>query len=757
MTTWNTATGATSGDRLLNVGLAAIQVPTGPMWCLTYDPDLSDPNKVSLFIETHPGSATNYSISSTNFSVSGLPQALALCCDTSGNLYVVGQDNGSDTDTFGVQTFKKQSGSNIVNEQPYCKAGPDATEGQNLGGFAVVWCNTGGGTGGAGHLFIICDDAANNQYVCIMDAGKALAGNQSGLITKCIKNPAFLGAGIAAYGSNLDLSTDGFGATSGLAISPNGTTGVTIGAWGLTSGGALTTGGGLQHNTTCGTLSATTKCRIVRQSANLWVALFSSTGTPTQLSAQTFSSSALLGTLATLGTASNFPAKGATLSWDATAGSAVGVSEVWVFGFSSQAAHLDDLLRVPIVVTTPSTPSVGTVVTDNSSVSGGGASADMSTLRTVKEPFYTLTTDWMAYKSTSTYGLYGYYSALPAAPNVPLLTSPTSGSIVPLVASDLALAWTFSSGVVGDAQTLAYVRRQLSGAGYQWWTGAAWTVAQAGATGGSEVTVTGLTTAQSATTSTWVAADVYSYSVQTVGATGLLSGYASPVSFTIANTAPTTPTLTAAYGAGGNVTQLTFTSGDTNTTGSIEFSDDGVNWTFCRGATAVTCYPSAAIVMDWEAPAGQTRQYRARTWTGYPTSYSLYATANAFATISTFWLGDPVAGVKINIHIPKGTLKTQFPQAMTEHQGLGNPAAIVVGDVVGLEDGAFSCHTLSAADETALLGLLNKSSATLLLESPDLRRWYLRINSPRPTDTPYLVAPGTYRTHDLTFRGQNRP
>ena len=154
-------------------------------------------------------------------------------------------------------------------------------------------------------------------------------------------------------------------------------------------------------------------------------------------------------------------------------------------------------------------------------VSGGGASANMSTLRTVKEPIDALHIDWQAYKSTSTYGLYGYYSTTPpSAPNPPTLTSPVSGSVVPLVATNLVLAWTFTSPVTGDTQTGAYVRRQLAGSGYQWWTGAAWTAQQAGATGGAEVAVTALTTAMTVTTGTWVAADVYSYSVQAIGGPG---------------------------------------------------------------------------------------------------------------------------------------------------------------------------------------------------------------------------------------------
>src|SRR4029077_19323371 len=199
-------------------------------------------------------------------------------------------------------------------------------------------------------------------------------------------------------------------------------------------------------------------------------------------------------------------------------------SLAWVFGWSTQASHLDDLVRVSVNVSTPSAPTVSAGSTlDNANVSGGGAAADMTTLRTVKEPVDALHIDWQGYKSTTTYGLYGYYSTTPpSAPNPPPLTSPTAGSIDALTAGNLALAWNFPSPVIGDTQTGAYVRRQLAGSGYQWWNGASWTAQQAGATGGNEIVVSGLTTAMTVTTGTWVAASVYSYSVQTIGGTGVL-------------------------------------------------------------------------------------------------------------------------------------------------------------------------------------------------------------------------------------------
>lgn len=762
MATWTSAADATAGDRLLNVQGCALQLSDGALVFLQYDPGATSPNYVSLMVAADHTSTPVFvgTVSATNFALNSIPMQFCLIVDQYDNLYVVGADAG-DGDTWGVQSFIKKTG-HIWTTGTYSSAGTSQTEGQSLAAMAGVWCNTGGGFESRGHLLIVGTDGAGNVYACVMDASRALNGpvgeEGTNLIVRVTKNPAFLGGGSSsAWESNLDLSADGFGSTSGLAINATTTTKVTIGAWGITGSGALTTGGGLVTTSTTGTLTSTTKCHLIRQSPNLWVALYNSTGTPTQLTAQCCSSSASLGTLSALGTASNFPAKAATLSWAACAGSTTPVSQIWVFGFSSQAGHLDDLLGLPVVVTTPSSPSAGSVVAQNLAVSGGGASADMSTLRLVKQPVDTLHVDWQAYKSTSTYGLYGYFSALPAGPSLPLLTYPTSGSVVPLVATNLALNWTFQSSVVGDTQTGAYVRRQLVGSGYQWWTGAAWTAQQAGATGGAEVAVTALTTAQTVTTGTWVAADVYSYSVQTIGGTGLLSGYASPVSFTIANTAPATPTLTANYGSGGNATTLTLTGNAAGPTGSIEFSDDGVNWTFCRGATALTCYSSAAVVVDYDTNSGTTRQYRARVWTSYPTSYSAYATANAFPVITTFWISDPVGGTKIAIHIPKGTLKTQFPQQLTEHQGLGNAFATIVADVMGLEDGACTMWTQSASDETALLALLTAPQTTLLLECPDNRRWYLRINSVRNTDVPYLVGVGTYRTHDITWRGQTRP
>ena len=200
---------------------------------------------------------------------------------------------------------------------------------------------------------------------------------------------------------------------------------------------------------------------------------------------------------------------------------------------------------------------------------------------------------------------------------------------------------------------------------------------------------------------------------------------------------------------------LTFTGNAAGPTGSIEFSDDGVNWTFCRGATSVTCYAAAAVLDDWEAPADNPTVSRPSV-DGVSDLVLRVCHRQLFPVITTF-AGRPYRGNQDRHPRPPRDSEHALPAAAHRHQGLGNTFATIVADVVGLEDGAATIWTMSASDETALLALLNLPQTTLLLQSPDNRQWYLRINSARPTDIPYLVGPGSYRSHAIVWRGQPRP
>ena len=346
----------------------------------------------------------------------------------------------------------------------------------------------------------------------------------------------------------------------------------------------------------------------------------------------------------------------------------------------------------------------------------------------------------------------GDFSTISSNPYPPLLVTPLNNAIAP-ISTGGTFDWDFTSPVIGDAQTAYNFRRQVSGGAYQWWDGAAWQ--------STSQTVTTASTLITFPTSQWTAAATYTWWVQSVGAApnNNLSGYSSGFTVTVANPAPATPTLTATYDATLNRTALTLHSGDaTGPTGSIEFSDDaGLTWNFVRFCTALTIYPGTTTAYDYEAPGGATRQYRGQSWTGAPQSFSAYATANATPTISQFWLRDVTGSVgNVNLNVLPGSLATHFPEANTQHQGLGNKAATVIADVIGLEDGAVTVWTMSTSDETGLLALL-LAQQTLLLQAPDGRAWYIRIVDNRPTDVPYLYRAGTYRTHALVWRGQPRP
>lgn len=752
---WTLASSATSGDRLLNVGHASRQLSTGDMVQLVYDPAASNPNKITLQLITaasgHTATSFITTLSTDNFSITTpVPQGLALEVDGSDNIYVVGQDASSgELDQPGVQGFTKGVGLSWT-AQPYVTNESTATNGANLYGVAIAWSGTGGGTNGKGHLMSVWNDGSSgNTYAATLDCGKILTGAK-GFIVHSYKNPSFLGGvGVTATaGSNLDISTDGVGGTSGLAAIADNATHVQTGAYGVTSGGVLTDGGGLSDSRVSGTLSTSTKVRVVWFASGQFATIFRSSANAGQLTVVSYSTSAYLGQIDS-GTASNFPAPSATLSWAPIAAPA-SATTLWLFGWSSATAS--SMLRLPVLFTN-GVPTVGSVVTDDTSVGTAG-----TTIRADSNPVDTLHADWEAYQSTSTYSMLGDFSSLAAAPNAPNLLTPINGSIPP-ISTGGTFTWQFSSLVGGDAQTVFFFRR-LAAAGYQWWNGSSWTTAQVNPTGGAEVGVTSATQAVTFPTGQWTVATSYTWAVKTTGSgvSPQTGPYASAFSLIVANLPPATPTLTASYSAVTNTTTLTLHSTDsTGPTGSIEFSDDGgVTWNFLRYCTALTIYPGTSTAYDIEAPSGATRQYRARSWTGAPQSFSAYATATTAPAITQYWLRDLTGALgSVNLNVVKGTLSTTFPEPLTEHDGLGNPAAIVVADVIGLENGQATFWTNTIANEAALTSLM-VAQRTLLLQAPTGEQWYVRIVSARPTDRPY-GATTKYQHHAISWRGQNRP
>lgn len=763
---YNLASNTTVGDRLLYVGQASVQLSTGDVVYLVTDPSQSNPNKISLYVVTGATRGTQSIVANIGAVTTGtgafsiayaLPQCLALCRDDDDNLYVIGASGSASTTLIRYQAFIKQSGlvwQPAVANVCYTGASPSLPP----VGYVAVWVNTGGTayppiTGSsAGQLFVAAttNDHSVTNVCYVLDAGIVLAGGtQHGNV---VVNPAFVGDSSTLYGSNCDISAQGFGATAGMCISASGTSACQVSSWGVSATGALTTGGGVSETLATGALTTTTKLRIAWNATyGFFVVAFPSSVNAGQISVAALYPSGYNSTPSVdTGTASNFPAPSASLSWDMSIDPQ---GTAWIYGWSSATATT--MLRVPI--TFPAgVPTLGAVVSDDT-----GVGSTSSTIRTTKEPVDWFHADWQSYDTATAYSLEGDYSVLPVVPYAPVLVSPLNNAAAPL-ASGGTFDWNnLTSPEAGDAQVTYYLRFHTM-AGYQWWNGSSLTTAQSGATGGNEVAVTSATTSATLGSSI-LSTGAWSWSVQVTGASGVVSGYSTAWIVNVA-AQPTVPSISASYDSTNNRVILTLGGGLNGDLAWVEYSDDGTNFFNVRGATAVLMSGGVATVYDWEPPAltPETRTYRALRWIPSNTPALNYSAWSSYATATWpvpphFTLRDPLAmSVGVTAHVLADTLATSYGENMTEHNPLGNPATVIVADVVGLEDGAATLFTETAVDEAALLALL-LSQRVLLFQTTDGRAWFTRWNAPRPVNTPYLVSTSGHREHALTWRGQPRP
>jgi hypothetical protein len=240
---------------------------------------------------------------------------------------------------------------------------------------------------------------------------------------------------------------------------------------------------------------------------------------------------------------------------------------------------------------------------------------------------------------------------------------------------------------------------------------------------------------------------------------GLVSAWAFS-GFVINCTVPPTPTLVAALDSPNVRNVLTVTAGAGSQPVSVQYSDDlGVTWTPVRNGTAIaTGGGNVATIYDYEACPLVPRGYRAMAQTALLVPSLWSATVTVTNTTPGFWLSDPLTPQSaVRIYLQDGIqLDTNFPESLTIHRPPGRPDAIVISDVVALEEGGGTFWTRSVADEAALMALLLQQK-TLLFQSYDGRQWYIRITSPRPTANPFTIDAGSLKVHVLTWVGQNRP
>lgn len=748
------ASNTTAGDRLLLGGAAARHLSTGDLVMLAHDPSQADPNSLSLMlVSAHTTPSTIATLlfgagSGYTFHASTASQAFALERDDQDNLYVIGcyQTGGR----LAYQAFVKGVGLNWTATSANVCTGT-LTGSPNPVSFAAKWCNTGGGTGAAGHIIVAAQTSGAVTGCFILDAGLMLAGQgQHGSVTT---NPSFLGASTTTtcLGGNLDLEQDGFGATTGVAISSNGTANPLIASWGVSATGLLTAGGGFVASPTSAALTATTKLRVVRVSPNLFAAVYPSSANAGQLTVVSFFASSGSGSGSTVdtGTAGNFPAPSASLSWDVAAAAPI-METIWIYGWSSATATT--MLRLPVTLATGGlvggAPTVGSVVTDDTTVGTG----TNTTIRVVKQPVDFAHTDWQSYDTVTPFSLLGDYSDLPTQPNVPTLISPTNGSAAPL-ASGGVLDWAFGSEQPGDAQVGYYLRIQAAGGGpLKWWNGTALV--------GTEAAVTSPTTSATLTTGILSATTTYSWSVDVVGASGLRAGYSLPWSFTVL-TPPAAPTLTATYDPVLNQTDLTIQGSVSSApTGSIEFSDDGgTTWYFVIGCTQLTVYPGPLTVYDGEGSSQSSREYRARNWSGAPTNYSAYVTASVGAVVlSSYWVKDLTGtGISIAVLLTAGTWQRTINETTTIREPLGNEFDVVVGDDVHAPTGQVTLVCQNQDDQSALFALLSTQNALFVQHPVSASFWMRRLTN---VESEVPVDGNAYVTHfenALTWTTVGRP
>lgn len=783
--------GAVGGSRLRNVHLDQFQMSDGTLVFLDFNPDTSlTPNQVSLrYSPDHVSTPVliGYVNSSETlgdgnaFSINavGGVQAMAMDLDAEDNIFVIGQSN-TDPDQVAVQAFVKVPGTLQWTAGPVLYGGGANTvlAGSTLLGFASLWCDT----GRFGILFVVCDDVAGNKYAIMIDAGGVLNGVAT-LTMTVLLNPSFLGGiNATAAGSNLDIAVDTFGSTSGLSVSSDpgvaGVPAIVVAPFSVTNSGRLAapSATAIAPPQPSGPLIAGSKCRVISIDTDTFLVIYPLVGSTTALAVSVWSSSALLYGPVTIAASAPgavpWPPVAGTLSWDVTAApDAAGNPAAWLYSWDTVALHLDDLYRLSIgwngtaIVfgATASTPAgTNAAVLDFAAVSGGGATGDMTALRLTRDPVDLLHVDWQAYKSDATFGLYGYFSSLPEAPLVPTLLYPITDT-AGLISSALQLSWQFASAMFGDAQTGAYVRRQIQGGLYSWWNGSAWTTPQVGSTGGFETPVAGLTNAQSVNPTSWGIGSTYAWSVQTIGITGLLSGYASPVTFAVSNAPPPQPTLVSAFSSPANLTVLTFGLDPTDVTssqGSIEYSDDGgTTWQFVRGATALI-FPEAdptIQVSDVEVTPIYTRLYRAQTWTAFwPPGFSPYAFASESPpNLAQPWLVDPVDGLTLPLSIKPGSFTNTQLEDMTVTYPLGRKKPLVVFSDIHGQDGQITIVIQNFQDEAIFQELMQRQTV-LLLMTPEPNHWYIRRTSSVSTDRPIQMMSG-YREHTFTYVEVDRP
>jgi hypothetical protein len=740
-------------DRLKYSSNAAIHLSDGTLAMLAWDT-----GAVQLLVSDAGHTiATELGFVPADFTLAG-PLSVTLCRDPSDNIYVVGFAGSS----LIVQCWARQPGTPAAwNPSSVSRYDPGGTAPPTLTGVAALWCDTGlqyippGGVTNpnqpTGTLLVLYDTSTGPHGVLTLYAAQAYLGLPLGATNGTFFwNPT---GSAALAGTNLDLEASSFGATNGLLAVQISASTLAVAAWSVfvdTSGAAFSSATALS-TTLPVALTVSKKVRVVRYGSGRFAVISPKSG-GNDLEVRGLTSTAgPLSAPATISGDANFPSNPANDDgWDVS-GDPSG-NTCWVYGTGD--LHL---FRKRIDFSGNGTPTVNAGVTDRDYPAGASGISD---LRVVKQPIDFLNVDWQVDFAATTRYLGCGSSLAPAVPDQATLLTPAAGAVADF-ASGGTLTWQYNSST-GEQPTAFYIRRRIFGGNnpFEYWNGSthAWQSAEYRNPGSAQSYTFGA--------GKWTQGVVYAWTVKTEGPGGT-STY--PIGFKLGvqfQPAPGPPTFMASYDATNNRVHLTLQAAPPPigtqpvAHGSIEYSDDGgATWNFVRGATNLTVGSSSATSLyDYEAPPQPfTRQYRARGWTAYPWTYTVYVTASVSPQLSTYWLRDPVDGFGAPIYIRAGSVQTAPRRAATVHQPPGRPNPIVVADSSGGKQTNLIILTENEDDEAQLEELLGRIS-TLVFMQPNVGNEYVFVLGNGGTDTTYEVTDNaSFREHAVTLVRVDRP
>lgn len=382
----------------------------------------SDHATVNTLATLTVGSSPGYVLSSATVVESTV---LGLTVDSSDNIYVVGTDNA--TGHIRAQCWTKGSGHTWTAQTAVVSSSAGGIGNVASNSSAVVWCNTGGGTGSAGHILVA---SGTNGYQ-IMDAGVLTAGSGTLFVNGSTSPTTFANNAASCLWIQLSRNDSaGFGTPSGICLTTQGTS-IVVGAWSVTSGGALGTNTSIATTLTGRTNDAASA---LNYASGAWAICF--TPATSQLAVATYSMTArLLAPVATSAVA-GFPYAniGNARSWAFLLDPGI-ANQGWVIIGNTPAAGSQQIVRLSVALT--GTVTWATSITADDVLTN--VTANEFSLRSVIQPRVT-TVDWQAFVETAatpTFALDGDSTVFDTPPTITGIAA--TQAIFPLV------SWTYNN------------------------------------------------------------------------------------------------------------------------------------------------------------------------------------------------------------------------------------------------------------------------------------------------------------------------